>query len=209
MKIWERIVETRLREETSISEEQFGFMPGRGTTDAVFAIRRVMEKCREMQRDVHAVFIDLEKAYDRVPRDEVWRCMRVKGVPEKYVRLVNEMGVKTEIRSSVGMTEGFEVRVGLHQGSVISPYLFDMVMDVLTDDFRGEAPWNMLFADDIVICDFSKETLEIKLEEWRKAFEQRGLKISRTKTEYLTTKDVEGLYLKLQDQQLPAVSKFK
>ncbi|KAI5724884.1 hypothetical protein M8J77_008337 [Diaphorina citri] len=65
MKIWERIVETRLREEASTSEEQFGFMLGRGTTDGVFAIRKVMEKCREMQRDVHAVFIDLEKAYER------------------------------------------------------------------------------------------------------------------------------------------------
>uniref|UniRef100_A0A8D8YAF2 Craniofacial development protein 2 n=3 Tax=Cacopsylla melanoneura TaxID=428564 RepID=A0A8D8YAF2_9HEMI len=68
LKIWERIVENRLREETSISEEQFGFMPGRGTSDAVFAMRRLMERCREMQRELHAAFIDLEKAYDRVPR---------------------------------------------------------------------------------------------------------------------------------------------
>uniref|UniRef100_A0A8D9DMA0 Reverse transcriptase domain-containing protein n=1 Tax=Cacopsylla melanoneura TaxID=428564 RepID=A0A8D9DMA0_9HEMI len=115
--------------------------------------------------------------------------MRVKGVTEKYVRLVKEMykDVKTEIRSSVGMTEGFEVRVGLHQGSVISPYLFDMVMDVMTDEIRGEAPWTMLFADDIVLCEFTAEALELKLENWRNALEQRGLRISRTKTEYLTT----------------------
>ena len=49
MKIWERIIDRRLREETSIGEEQFGFMSGRGTTDAIFAARQVIEKHREMQ----------------------------------------------------------------------------------------------------------------------------------------------------------------
>ena len=67
MKIWERTIDRRRREETSI-EEQFGFMPGRGTTDAMFAARQVIEKHREMQKELHMVFIDLEKAYDKVPR---------------------------------------------------------------------------------------------------------------------------------------------
>ena len=58
MKIWERIIDRRLREETSI-EEQFGFMPGRGTTDAIFATRQVIEKHREMQKELHMVFIVL------------------------------------------------------------------------------------------------------------------------------------------------------
>ena len=58
-------------EETSI-EEQFGFMPDRGTTDAIFAARQVIEKHREMQKELHLVFIDIEKPYDRIPRQEVW-----------------------------------------------------------------------------------------------------------------------------------------
>ena len=71
MTIWERIIDRRLREETSIGEEQFGFMPGRGTTDAIFAARQVIEKHQEMQKELHMVFIDLDKSYDRVPRQEL------------------------------------------------------------------------------------------------------------------------------------------
>ena len=58
------------------------------------------------------VFIDLEKAYDRVPRQEVWRCMREKGVPEKYVMIVQDMyeGARTRVKSSVGLTDMIPVR---------------------------------------------------------------------------------------------------
>ena len=71
IQVWERIIDRSLREETSIGEEQLGFMPGRETTDAIFAARQVMEKPREMQNELHMVFIDLEKAYDWVPRQGV------------------------------------------------------------------------------------------------------------------------------------------
>ena len=91
MKIWERIIERRIREETTVGEEQFGFMPGRGTSDAVFALRQLLEKYGEKQKELHIIFIDLEKVYDRVPRQEVWRCMREKETSEIYVRLVKDM----------------------------------------------------------------------------------------------------------------------
>ena len=62
MKIWERIIVRRLREGTGIGKEhvQFAFMPGRGTVDAIFAARQVIEKYRELQEELHMVFIDLE-----------------------------------------------------------------------------------------------------------------------------------------------------
>ena len=133
MKIWERVIDRRLREETTIGEEQFGFMPGRWTTDAIFAARQVIEKHREKQKELHLVFIDLEETYDRVPRQEVWRCLREQSVPEKYVRLVKYTyeDARTQVKTSIGLTGKITVRVGLHQGSSLSPYLFDMILDVM------------------------------------------------------------------------------
>ena len=71
MKLWERIIETRIRKEVTIDEQQFGFMPGRSTTYAIFRLRMLLEKWTEGQKAVHCTFIDLEKACDRVPREEL------------------------------------------------------------------------------------------------------------------------------------------
>ena len=69
MKLWERIVERRRRSDLTFSEQQYGFMPGKITTDALFALRLLMEKYREGQKEILCVFVDLEKAYDKVPRE--------------------------------------------------------------------------------------------------------------------------------------------
>ena len=154
MKIWERVVEARLRSQVTISEQQYGFMPGKSTTDARFALRMLMEKCREGQKELHVVFVDLEKVYDKVPREELWYVMRRFGLEEKYVRVVQDMydDSMTSVRCAVGMTEWFKVDVGLLQGSALSPFLFEMLIDWLTNEVREESPWTMMFADDIVIC---------------------------------------------------------
>ena len=113
MKLWERVVERRLRSELTFSEQQYGFMRGKSTTDALFALRVLMEKYREGQKELHCVFVDLEKAYDKVPREEVWYCMRKSGLGEKYVRVVQDMYDDSTrvVRCAVGVTEGFEVKV--------------------------------------------------------------------------------------------------
>ncbi|KAI5086583.1 butyrophilin-like protein 3 [Silurus meridionalis] len=110
MKLWERVVEARLREEVTICEQQYGFMPRKSTTDALFALRMLMEKYREGQKELHCVFVDLEKAYDRVPREELWYWMRKSGVSEKYVSVVQDMyeDSVTAVKCAVGMTDWFK-----------------------------------------------------------------------------------------------------
>ena len=179
--------------------------------DAVFGLRQVMEKYGEKQRELYIAFIDLEKAHDRVPRSEVWRSMRMKGVAEKYIRVVQDMyrEAKTRVRSAVGMTEPFPVRVGLHQGSAFSPYQFNLLMEVLVEEVVSEAPWSMLFADDIVLIAESRRDLQERLELWRRSLEEYGLRVSRTKTEYLEFNVAQGGDLYLQDYKLPKVEAFK
>ena len=107
MKVWERIIEPRLRDRVEISKQQYGFMPGKGTTDAIFALRMLMEKYREGQRELHRVFVDLEKAYDRFPREKLWYCMKKSGIVKKYVQFVQDIYERSEtvVRCAVGTTE--------------------------------------------------------------------------------------------------------
>ncbi|KAK3566679.1 hypothetical protein QTP86_003189, partial [Hemibagrus guttatus] len=212
MKLWERVVEARLRKVVEICEQQYGFMPRKSTTDAIFALRILMEKYRDGQRELHCVFVDLEKAYDRVPREELWYCMRKSGVAEKYVRVVQDMyeRSRTVVRCAVGQTEEFKVEVGLHQGSALSPFLFAIVMDQLSEEVRQESPWTIMFADDIVICSESREQVEENLEKWSFALERRGMKVSRSKTEYMCVNEREGSgTVRLQDEEVKKVQEFK
>ena len=148
VKVWERIIEAMLRDRVKISKQQYGFMPEKGTTDAKFALKMLMKKYREGQRELHCVFADLEKAYNRVSREELWYCMRKLGTAEKYVLLIQDMyeGSETVVRCAVETTESFKVKVGLHQGSALSLFLFAVIMDRITDEIRRELPWTMLFA---------------------------------------------------------------
>ena len=131
---------------------------------------------------------------------------------EKYVKVVQDMyeDSVTTVRCAVGMTEGFKVEVGLHRGSALSPFLFAMVMDKLTGEVRQESPWNMMFADDIVICSENKEQVERSLERWRYAFERRGTKVSRRKTEYMCMNERgDSETVLLQGVEVPKVKGFR
>ena len=83
------------------------------------------------------------------------------------------------------ITEPFPVKVGLHQGSVLRPFIFTVIMEEISKSIWETVLWCMMFTDDIMLVAETREEVSNKLDEWREALEGKGLRISRTKTEYL------------------------
>ena len=135
MKIVQKVLERRLRSMVKVDEMQFGFMPGKGTIDAVFILRRLQEEYLDKEKKLYLCFVDLEKAFDRVSRKVLERAMRKRGIPEAMVRAVLSLyeGAKTRVRVGLELSEEFEVKVGVHQGSVLSPLVFVIVVDVVME----------------------------------------------------------------------------
>ena len=166
MKVLERVVEGLIRQRVKIDEMQCGFMSGRGTTDAIFIVRQLQEKHLAANKPLYMAFVDLEKAFDRVPRDVIWWAMRKLGIDEWLVRLVQSMykDVRSRVRVGDGYSEEFGVGVGVHQGSVLSPLLFIIVLEALSREFRTGCPWELLYADDLMISAESMEELLVKVQ---------------------------------------------
>ena len=185
MKLWERIIENRIREIVELGN--IGFRKGMSTTEPIFALRILQEKYQERKKDLHMVFVDLEKAYDRVPRDLIWWALRKKNIPEAYITIIQDMykATKTRVKSRCGLTQYFDIEVVLHQGSILNPLLFIIIMDMLANTIQRDPPWAMLFADDLVICEETGLDVEQQLDSWREVLEGNVLIISRKKTEYL------------------------
>jgi len=115
------------------------------------------------------IFIDLEKEYDKVPREVLWWTVMKKGVLIKYIDIIKDMydGVVANVRNYGSITSDFSITIGLHQVSILSPFLFVIVMDELTRAIQNEISWCMLFADDIVLVDEKRAGIDAKLELWR------------------------------------------
>ena len=124
MKVLERVVKGLIRQIVEIDEMQCGFMSGRGTTDAIFIVLQLHEKHLAANKLLYMTFVGLEKAFDRVPRDVICWVMRKLGIDEWLVRLVQSMykNVRSRVRNGSGCSDEFGVQVGVHQGSVLSPY---------------------------------------------------------------------------------------
>ena len=173
-KVTERILDQCLKKLIKVDDKQFGFSPGKGTTDAVFVVKQMQEKLLEGLKDLYFTFVDLEKAYDRVPRELVYWCMRKRGIPEKLIELVKATykGAKTIVRTAVVNTLPFEIKVGLHQGSILSPFLLVLVLDTISCELRQGIPWELLFADDLVVMGETEEEMQEKWVKWQEGMER-------------------------------------
>jgi len=131
--------------------------------------------------------MDLEKASDRVPREVMRWAVRKLGVEEWLVSAVMSMytGAKTIVRTVYDNSNGFEINVGMHQGSALSPLLFVIVMEALSREFRVALPWELLYADDLVVIAKTEGDLFKRNNDWKDNVEIRGTRIKMNKTKVM------------------------
>ncbi|XP_048857101.1 uncharacterized protein LOC125724452 [Brienomyrus brachyistius] len=221
-KVYSGVLERRVRRivEPRIQEEQCGFRPGRGTVDQLYTLSRVLEGSWEFARPVYMCFVDLEKAFDRVPRGVLWGVLREYGVPGSLLRAVRSLYDRCQslVRMGGNKSDSFPVRVGLRQGCPLSPILFIVFMDRISRRSQGVEGVrfgdlrirSLLFADDVVLLASSSRDLQLSLEQFAAECEAAGMRISTSKSEtmVLSRKRVE-CSLRVGDGVLPQVEEFK
>ena len=189
LKVLEKVAEGFLRQQVHINDMQFGFMSGRGTTDAIFIVRRLQEKFLSVNKPLYMAFVDLEKAFDRVPRRIIWWAMRKLDVEEWLVRLVQSTysNARSRVRIGNGLSDEFEVNVGVHQGSCLSPLLFVIILEALSCEYRTGCPWEALYADDLAITAVTLEELLERLVLWKSGLEAKGFRVNMGKTKVMVS----------------------
>ena len=129
----------------------------------------------------------------RRPGESIWSssmgCHLVGklGIDEWLVRLVQSMykDVRSRVRVGDGYSEEFGVGVGVHQDSVLSPLLFIIVLEAQSREFCTGCPWELLYADDLMISAESMEELLVKVQTWKTEMEKKGLHVNMGKTKIM------------------------
>ena len=132
-------------------------------------------------------FVDLEKAFD-TPEKNSTAILRWMGAPESEVKTVEAMYENTKARVVVGsgMSNEFQVNIGLRQGSALSPLLFILVMELISRKIgTTDALRKIMYADDLVIVAEHREELQVALGEWNEMFKKHCLKMNLDKTEVM------------------------
>ena len=181
--------------ESKLEDGQCGFRPGRSTRDQIFTLKQIFEKSWEYGKDLLACFVDLEKAYDRVPRDKLWKVLQEYGVNGQLLRAIKSFYCRPEVcvRVNGKQSKPFHVGVRLRQGCVLSPLLFIVYMNWIDKCSQAEECVTignckisrLLFVDDLVPLSSTEYGLQRALNSFAYACNTAGMKISTAKTEVL------------------------
>ena len=195
-KVFARILDTRLRQvtESQVMEEQAGFRAERGCSDHIFVMRQLAEKTIEKASKMYAAFIDLEKAYDKVWREDLWKTLGKYGVSGRLLKAVKSLYEKSEAMVKVEgeLTESFEMRQGVRQGCPLSPWLFNVFLDGVAREARAQFKGGvcldnctmqlLMFADDTVLLAQTEEDLQHNVNKFSEAVKRHRLVINTEKT---------------------------
>jgi hypothetical protein len=168
---------------------------GRSTSDQLFNIRQILEKCKEYNVEIHQLFVDFKAAYDSVIRKKLWRVMEEFGFPNKLISLTKLTlnGAKSRVRIRNKLSDVFDIEEGLRQGDPLATLLFNLVleaavrtMDMDTNSTIFTKSSQLLgYADDLDIMGRNMEVVKEKFLALDRKGSDLGLKVNDAKTEYM------------------------
>ena len=135
----------------------------------------------------HMYFVNLEKAFEGVPRKVFEWATWKKKKPDAMARSVMCLyeGAKTRVRVNSELSEELEAKVGMHQGCVLSPFLFAVVVDFVSNLARERALSELLYGDDLVLMSETMVGLRNHFMRWKETFESKGLKVNLGKINFM------------------------
>ena len=223
-KILLRVLMLRMRKSLrpEISHSQFGFMPDKGTRNAIFTLTMLMERCIEVQKDLHLCFIDYSKAFDKVRHEELFEMLGKLDIDGKDLRVIRNLywDQTAAVRIEGEHSDFKHIKRGVRQGCVLSPDLFNLYSETILRNLEdtpglkvnGENLNNLRYADDTVLMAESEAQLQKLLDIVVKESEAMGLSLNVKKTEcmVISKKPINpkcNLYSK--GEQIKQVKKFK
>lgn len=222
-KVFNRIILNRMREKVDpkLRDQQAGFRKGRSCTDQISTLRIILEQSSEWNSSLYITFIDYEKAFDSVDRETIWNLLRHYGVPSKIVNIIRSSyeGFNCRVIHGGQLTEPFNVKTGVRQGCLLSPFLFLLAIDWIMKTSLNRSqngiqwtPWTQLedldFADDIALISHTQQQMQNKINAIAEISSQTGLKVNLKKTKVLrnNTHNIEPI--QLDDHPLEDIPKF-
>ena len=222
-KVLSRVLLERMKDEvdSKLREEQAGFRRGRSCADQIAVLRIIIEQSLEWNAPLYMNFVDFEKAFDSVDRSTLWKLLRHYGIPPKLVNIIKESydGFRCRVVHDGGLTDSFEVKTGVRQGCLLSPFLFllaiDWIMGETTKRQGNGIQWtfsdqldDLDFADDIALLSHSNKQMQAKVDKMHAFSGSVGLRIHPGKTQVMRVRSSSVEPIRLGQEALEDVDSF-
>ena len=204
-KVMLKILQAKLRQYVNCEppEVQAGFRKGRGTRDEIANICWIIEKARELQKNIYFCFIDYAKAFYCVDHNKLWKILKEMGIPDHLTCLLRNVyaGQEATVRTGHGTTDWFQIGKGVRQGYILSPCLFNLHAEYIMRDagldeaqagikIAGRNINSLRYADDTTLMAESEEELKSLLLKVKEGSKKVGLMLNIQKTKIMRSSPI-------------------